>query len=409
MKRDFVYTAISVGSRLLVGLLLFLLLARLWGPQTFGTFAFVFSVCALLMLVVDFGFSLYLMREVAATPARAGALLAQSLRAKLVLCLPLLVLAGVAWLAVGSATLPPALFSALLISALLMSFVDFLAAPLRALGRYDLETGLVTAGNAVQFLLAGGVAWAGGNVLPVALAMILSRAIFMVVAWQLLRHVLPGVPWRAGGEGVRSTLRSVWPYGVDGMLTTAWSQLDIVAVRLMLGVQAAGLYTAGQKIVQGVSSLAPVVGNVMIPRLSHQAAHAQAAFWRTAIKTGVVMALIGFLFAAPLLLAPQAIVMHLFGPAYAGLADVLPWFGLLLLVRYVGASFGLTLTAAGLQRRRVRCQLLGLLTLLVLLGFALGRPVGMNYVVGAMVASFVVLTLGYAHELRAHHRRAEFA
>lgn len=409
MKKNFLYTAISVGSRLLVGLLLFLLLARLWGPQDFGTFAFVFSICALLMLVVDFGFALFLMREVAAHPDQAVNLLSQSLRAKLALCLPLAMLSLLAWAILGSGTLPPSLFAALLTAALLMSFVDFFAAPLRALGRYDLETVLVTAGNTVQFLLAGGVAWAGGGVLLVALAMVASRAVFLAAAWQMLRRVVPGLRWRGGGGAVRSTLRRVWPYGVDGMLTTAWSQLDVVAVRLLLGVQAAGLYTAGQKIVQGVSALAPVVGNVMIPRLSRQAAQRDPGFWRTASKTGLLMAGTGLFFAWPLLVWPEAIVHALFGPAYAPLAPLMPWFGLLLVVRYVGASFGLTLTAAGQQHRRLRCQLLGLVCFAVMMAAGTVLAVDLTYIVLAMLGSFVVLTLGYAHQLRAHRRQAQAA
>lgn len=406
MRRNFLFTAISVGSRLLVGLFLFLLLARLWGPELFGTFAFVFSVCALLTLLVDFGFATFLLREVAAAPERAGDLLAAGMRAKLALCLLSLAAALAVALLLGPGTLPPALFAMLLTATVLMSFADFFIAPLRALGRYDLETGVVTVANSLQFLLAGGVAWAGGGVLAVATAMVVSRALFLAGAGAMLRRVLPAVAWRsAGGHTVRQTLRRVWPFGVDGMLTTAWSQLDVVAVRFFFGVQAVGLYTAGQKIVLGVSALAPIVGNVMIPRLARQSTTRAPGFWRTAGKTGLLMTAIGFAFAWPLMLLPQHLALVLFGESFAPLAPLLPWFGGVLVLRYVGASFGLTLTAAGLQRRRLACQVLAMITFLGLLVPVGLRSGGARDVVAALLLSYAVLTALYAHELWRHRLR----
>lgn len=360
MKRNFLFTAISVGSRLLVGLLLFLLLARLWGPELFGTFAFVFSVCALLTLLVDFGFAVFLLREVAAAPEQAGPLVAASLRAKLALCAVLLLAAIAVAALLGPKLLPPGLFLVLLLATVLMSFADFFIAPLRALGRYDLETGVVTVSNTLLFLLAGGVAWAGGGVMAVAGAMVAARCLFALAAWATLRRVLPAAPWRAGGVAVRPLLQRIWPYGLDGMLTTAWSQLDVVAVRLFFGVQAAGLYAAGQKVVLGVSALAPIVGNVMIPRLSRQCALRHLGFWRTSAKTGGLMTVIGVSLAAPLFLFPIQVTSLLFGTSYFELSTMLPWFGVLIFVRYLGAGFGVVLTSAGLQRKRMIGQVCGL-------------------------------------------------
>lgn len=405
MKRNFLFTAISVGSRLLVGLLLFLLLARLWGPELFGTFAFVFSVCALLTLVADFGLAVFLLREVAAAPDQARALVAGSLRAKLAMCCVLVLAALATATVMGPATLPPGLFSVLLVTTLLMSFADFLVAPLRALGRYDLETVVVTSANALMFLVAGSVAWAGGGLLAVALAMGLSRALFVVGAWGMLRRILPAVPWRTGGDALRPMLRRIWPFGVDGMLTTAWSQIDVIAVRMFFGVQAAGLYAAGQKIVLGVSALAPIVGNVMIPRLSRQSATRARGFWRTAAKTGLLMAAIGVLFAWPLIALPQSLTLLLFGEAYTGLAELLPWFGAVLMMRYVGASFGLTLTAAGLQRRRLACQIVAVIVFVLLLAPLGWLPDDARAVVIALLLSYAVLTALYAYQLWTHWLR----
>jgi O-antigen/teichoic acid export membrane protein len=361
MKRNFLYTGVSVGSRLLVGLLLFLLLARLWGPAQFGLFSFVFSVCALAVLVVDFGFAVYLLREVAAQPAAAPRLIAEAFRAKLVLAALVVVLLALATWIAGPQALPPPLVVPLFLTALVMSFADFFVAPLRALGRFDLEAGLVTLANALQFVLAGSVAWLGGSAVLVACAMVVSRCVYLALSWRATHRLLPDLRLATPVvTGPMHTLRRAWPYGVDGMLITVWNQLDVVAVRILFGTQAVGLYSAGQKIVLGVGALAPVVGNVMIPRLSRQATTRDPAFWRTALKTGALMASIGAVFGIPLMLFPEQLSHLMFGASYQGLAALLPLFGGVLLLRYVAASAGVVITAAGFQSRRVVVQLVGL-------------------------------------------------
>lgn len=396
MKRNFAYTAVSVGSRLLVGLLLFLLLARLWGPAQFGLFSFVFSFSALLVLLVDFGFALYLLREVAASPADAARLIAEALRAKLVLMLMATGLLVGTGLVIGPVALPPALLAPLFLAALAMSFADFFVAPLRALGRYDLEAGLVTLANGLQFALAGTVAWQGGSPMAVGWAMLLARLAYLALALGATRRVVPqlrlGAPVAAGPW---ATLRRAWPYGVDGMLVTAWNQLDVVVVRVLFGLQAVGLYSAGQKIVLGIGALAPVVGNVMIPRMSRLAATGAPAFWSTAAKTAATMACIGAAFGLPLMFFAQPLADLMFGQSYEGLAGLLPLFGGVLLLRYVAASAGVVITAAGFQARRVVVQLAGLAVVAGLLAWLATTEATLSDFILVYMVGQLAMTSGY--------------
>lgn len=397
MRRNFIYTGVSVGSRLLVGLLLFLLLARLWGPAQFGLFSFVFSFSALLVLLVDFGFAVYLLREVAARPSEASRLIAEALRAKLVLMMLAVLLLVGSGLAIGPAVLPPALLAPLFLAALAMSFADFFVAPLRALGRFDLEAGLVTLANALQFALAGAVAWQGGSPMAVGWAMLVARLFYLALALRATRQVVPQLQLSAPvAAGPWTTLRRAWPYGVDGMLITAWNQLDVVVVRVLFGTQAVGLYSAGQKIVLGIGALAPVVGNVMIPRLSRLAATKARSFWTTAGKTGALMACIGAAFGVPLMLFAQPLADLMFGQSYQGLAALLPLFGGVLVLRYVAASAGVVITAAGYQSRRVVVQLLGLAVVACLVAWlATTTQRSLTDFIRVYMVGQVVMTLGY--------------
>lgn len=360
MTHNFIFTGLSIGSRLLTGMLLFILLARLWGPEVFGHFSFVLSVTALLTLIVDFGFSSYLLREIGAVPESAPSIVDAGLRLKRALVPIAIVAAALLTLTLGEAT-PLSLVVPLMLSALIFSFSELFIAPLRALGRYDIETRLIVSANVAQFGGAGIVAWQGGTPVQVAWTIVLVRTMLLVGAYAGLRRLVPAVRSRVRPrDSIRATLGRIAPYGFDGVLTTMWSQLDVVLVRLLYGNHGAGIYVAGQKLVQGACALAPIIGNVMIPRLSRMAAVGSEELGRTANATTALMWGVGLIFSLPLALFPDLIVRALFGPGYSGLEGYLPFFSLVLFFRFAAAGFGALVTAAGLQRRRVVAQLTGL-------------------------------------------------
>lgn len=395
MSRNFVYTGISIGSRLLTGLCLFVLLARLWGPETFGLYSFVFSLVAILVLLVDFGFSGYLLREIGATPEALVPIFRDGLFAKSVLVPVCLLIAALLVASLGAAT-PLALVIPLLLAALLLSFADFCIAPLRALGRYDLETKIIVSTNLAQFSAAAGVAWVGGSPIEVAWVIVASRCVYLMVAAIGLRRAVPALTQVAPARAsLKTTFRRIAPYGLDGLLTTAWSQLDVVLVRALYGAHGAGLYAAGQKLVQGACALAPVVGNVMIPRLSRLAATESTQLAHVGAKTAGLLWVMGFVFSLPLLVFPELVAVFFFGAAYEQLGGYFRLFGVVLLLRFGAAGFGVLVTAAGMQSRRVIGQCVGLCVFLLAVVAAFTFNLDLDAFLFAYAAGFVTIALIY--------------
>jgi O-antigen/teichoic acid export membrane protein len=126
-------------------------------------------------------------------------------------------------------------------------------------------------------------------------------------------------------------------------------------------VRAVGLYQAGMKLVQGVSRLAPILALYLLPRLTRRV---QAGGMEQAVFTMGVFGGIGLLSGGALAVAADPIANTLFGPRFAELGALLPWFGLLLALRFIETGAGLVLVAADLQRRKVWLVALQLLVLL---------------------------------------------
>ena len=48
---------ISTGVRLLTNLVLFVVLAHVWGPVVFGVFMYPYAIASILVRIVDYGFT----------------------------------------------------------------------------------------------------------------------------------------------------------------------------------------------------------------------------------------------------------------------------------------------------------------------------------------------------------------
>lgn len=365
MTRNFLFTGLSIGSRLLTGLVVFIVLARSWGPELFGLFSFVFGVVSLLTLIVDFGYAAYVLREVGADPTDLPNIYHGGVRAKVRLTVFVLLVALTVSI-VASNTFPPQIFLPMMLSGILLSFADYHVAPLRALGAYALESKIIVSYNLIQFVVIGSIAILGGGVKLVAAAYVVTRAAYLLIAWRSLTSLVPLLSTLSStSRKASSSLRSSFPYALDSALTISWNQLDIVLVRVLYGAHTAGIYAAGQKLLQGACALAPVIGNVMIPRLAKLAATANPEFETVARMTTILMGVSGLLLSAPLLIFSDCLIETLFGSQYAELEEILMVFGVLILVKFASAGYGALLTSLGLQTRRTIYQACGLMVFIV--------------------------------------------
>src|SRR2546426_4387529 len=87
MRRNSIFSFLSAATRLLTNMLLFVGIARFYGPEGFGQFTVAHTYLTLFFLIADFGFDLLLTTEIARAPGRSGLLMQQFFPAKLILSL----------------------------------------------------------------------------------------------------------------------------------------------------------------------------------------------------------------------------------------------------------------------------------------------------------------------------------
>ena len=379
-------TYFRIGSQLLV----FLLLARMLGAEQFGLFSYWFSITSLVAIPVNYGFGVQLLREAAREPEQRQTIVNQMLAAKLLLTLAVLALCALASGCISS--LP--LFWLLLITALFESYVDFYNFALRSQGGYASEARVTFAASLLQLVLVAGTALLAPSLVPVAAAYCASRALALLMTRRTARTGAPsGGALQFAPASLVATLRSGFPYAADMGVTVFNNAIDVILLKQLATVRVVGIYQAGLRLMMGGTTPAMVVSNVYLPRVSALDSSSKE-YARAVADLNLKMVALGGGISVLLALFSEPLTEILFGAEYQELAQLLPWFALVLVLRYVAASFGINLTAAGHQSVRVVANLLYLAVFLVA-SFLL---IPTHQAVGALMAgacATLALALGY--------------
>lgn len=353
LKHTF-FMGLSTVLRLLTGVVVFIILARAWGPEKFGIFMYGFTLTSLAALIADYGFAQQVMRDVARLPEKAADALAAAMSAKLIIVAVLLVVAIVVSVVRYESMEKEAILWVLLIGGLIGSFAESYIAVFRGLQRYHEETVIMTWVNLLHIATICVLLWLGVGVLGVAWGILASRVLFLAMAWRAFRRLHPEAPPFAVASRAEgwSAIKAGFPFAAESGFTNFQAQADTLIVNHMLGPVAVGVYQAGLRLMQGANSFAQVLSNVYMTAMAGKLEDRHAMhvfgnrmFWQM-LMIGAGCFVIFTVGAAP-------ITALLYGAKYTALVELMPWFGLVLLARYVAAIHGVILSAIGMQSIRV--------------------------------------------------------
>ena len=399
MFRDSVFSLITTIVKLTTGVVMFVVLAHIWGPERFGVFMYPFAIAGILVKVVDFGFLLQVARDVGRNPSDAHATMSRALGAKLILVVPAAAAAYVVAIFLPGSNGFGALLALLLVDAISNSFAQFLNIPLRALGRFDEEAKIAAFGNALVFAAVVAVALAGHGPLEAAGVMAACRAVNLLFSLNAYRRLLGDSP-RAIVE--RQSLRtSLWvglPFGVHATVATLNMQVDTLMVQHFLGAPYLGLYQAGMRILLGALLVGDALNSVYLSAMA-RASHDRQELSRLGQRMTRQLLTVGLFGFGCIIAAGPWVVRLLFGARYEALSPLLPLFGFLAFIRYGGVSYGTLLTLADRQAVRV-FAVCGVMVLGLGLNALLIPRFGLTGAISAAIVGHLVLYAVYVTAAR---------
>lgn len=398
LKHTFFMT-LSTAFRLLTGVVLFIAMARVWGPDKFGSFMYMFTVTSLFALFVDYGFSQQLMREVGHAKYQTSKLILGVMSAKFLLASGMIVVASIISLTSWGQSQDLLLMWILLLTGLAGSFAETFNAVFRGLGQYHEETSIAAWVNVIHFTLVAAMLFIGVGVTGVAVGFLISRILFLFLALRTYRRLVVDESHKGYfqlAEGV-SNIKSGLPFAAETAFTNFQSQADTLIVNYFLGSAAVGIYQAGLRLIQGANTFAQVLSNVYLPSMAGKA-NDKLGLTKLANRLYFQMLLIGTFCFILFAVGAEFITHMLYGTKYNSLVSLMPWFGFLLLLRYIAASHGVTLSAMGQQSVRVYAIATALVVLFASSPFLISQ-FGLAGMLYASVMAVVCLYMVYANTL----------
>ena len=352
--RNTALSAIVTGSRVSAVALAMLLLARRLGPGGFGEFTYAITLAGVFAVIPDYGFSLQVVRDIVAAPGRWHAVWVPATQAKIALAIVASV-GVVGWLLLG---VPGAgrhvTVLVVFASALALSFGQLNAYVFRGLDRFDLDAVSALVLNALFLVAVIAAVVEGGDALWAAFAYLGARVVYLVLTWIFLRRLAEAhlatneryQPWWV-------VLREGFPYGLHAAVAVLYVSVDTLVLGRYYPVGVVGIYQAGMRLVFASMFVPEVLTSGLFPSFAKALAHGNRA---EAVRLGDgmnrIMVLSGGAVASLLVLAPSFVRMIVFSSPYQALDPLLPWFGVIILLRFLGATYGAMVTAAGGQTWR---------------------------------------------------------
>lgn len=366
IARGTISTSIVLGIRALVQTGTLLIVARLLGPDDFGTFAGVASLAVVLGTLSAFGMQLVLLREVSRDPTRREEVLARALPVTVstgTLLLGVFLAACLTVLA-GLAVPLPVLLAIGIAETLIQPILALAVRDLTGLGFPARSQLLATLPLTLRLALATVVLWISP---PEPLAVYAyaylgaSAAALIVISTSRLSPWRPLACWR---WPKRAQLEDSAGLALLSMTSLAPGELDKTLAARLLAAGDSGLYAAAQRAVGAVTLPVSAMMLSALPRLYREGHDQSTRIWRLLAFISGASAAYGMALAAILWLAAP-LIESLFGAPYHGIEEAIRWLCAAVPAMSLRITLGSTLLAMGTTRVRVAMELVGLLTLLV--------------------------------------------
>lgn len=403
MLRNSFFSLVSTGVRVLAASVVFIVMAHAWGPEVFGVFMYPFTIAAIVVKVADYGFALQLMRDIGHAPGQAVQIMRRAFGAKLLLIMPAALVAIIVGVTLPHKEPYGALFGLLLCDALANSFALFFNTPLRALGRFDFEAYVITGANIALFTVIVGMVAFGAGPVAVAAGFVVVRLGYLIAAWKGCERIL--------GEHLRPQwaraplafmLKRGFPFAVHATVGTLGMHVETIMIQHYLGASAVGLYQAGMRILLGALLVGDALNNVYLEALA-RAGRQGTELNRLSTRMTRHLLVLGVLAFLCTIGGSDWIVRLLYSHRYDNLIPLLPFFGLLMFIRYGGTSYGTLLTLA--DRQLVRAlAMIGMVVLGVAINVMLIPRFGLIGAIGAAICSNVALYSVYVAATWRDHR-----
>lgn len=315
-----VWKAVNLLSSLVVGIWL----ARHLGPESYGLYAYVLALVALLLPVAQFGLNGIAVKELKLEPEASGEILGTAFALRIVgaVAATAAVVAIARLSALDAPDLPllaGVVAAAGVIGSLRVTECHFLA--VEAPRAYVLGSAAVTVAFAllkIALILFG--AGVTGFLIVAASETVLAGVAAIWVYW---RGVGSPFAWRVRWGRMKGYVRRAAPLIISGLTAVVYLKVDLVFLSEMVSVEAAGVYAVASRISEIWYFLPTIVATAVFPRLIETRRDRPARYLEQLQSVFDLLTMVAIAIAIAVGFFASDVIRILFGEAYAEAGPIL--------------------------------------------------------------------------------------
>jgi O-antigen/teichoic acid export membrane protein len=318
---SYLYAILGEGT-LALTFVLYVLLARVLGPETYEIFAAAVALGAILSLFMQFGFPTLINREVAANPIEGSKLTVEFLLIQLIFA----AIVAIALWPVAK-TLGFEGKGAIVCYLVLLSEVDrgvkmTLRSVLRGKGWFRTETISVAIERSAVVVVALFVLFQTKNLIWVVTSIVIVRSLDIIGLFWFLSSKTR-IYSRLSLKQFQQSIRRASPFAVSGILWILYYQVDVVMLKAIGAVGQAGFYSAAYRVMEIFSALPRAVFYVIFTQLTRCHANTPQELPQEIYKTTRLLLLVVFPAILMAGFAQKILINLLYGDRYSASVDSL--------------------------------------------------------------------------------------
>lgn len=350
IKKNSFFSLVSIASRLVANFVVFLILARYYGPEVFGQFTFAHTLATTFLLFADFGFDILLTTEVAKSQKKASKIFQQIFSLKLIFTFAalvgMLVFSALFNLSEASRELT-VIFSFFMV---FTTLTNFFYAFFKGFEKLEYESVISFIINIGLIIFTGASIYFRVDVFYVAIGFAFSRFAGFLLGIKFSYKLAPDIKYKLLFEGFKNIRGKMLIFGFHFLFSFLFFQLDTILIALLKGDYYVGIYQSVFKLIMLPLVLPEIFINVLLPLLSRLSIENYEQ-WK---KVGRLMSKILFIVIIPISLIlyiySEQIISIIYGSGnYIEAIDVLKVFAVIIFVRFCLEPFALMLTTSDRQ------------------------------------------------------------
>lgn len=401
LDRLFKITLILSSSQVLSRFLSFgfsLIVARYLGVELFGKFTYAYSLIFLLVVVVDFGLSTLIVREIVQNKSKVNLYLLHSFIIRIILAGILYTILYYHVTVISTVDIEKGRL--LLILGLLLfvkAFFDTTLTYFQAFERQHIYGYLNLANNFVLILAGIGFVFFQKNLLYFASAPIIAGIIASVISIIII-FSKSSLKYQFSFKFLKSLIIKTLPFGFTLFTTAAYARMNILILSWLTSDVEVGEYGASLRLVEGFLII-PIVGARMIYPVLSRFSEDPVYFQKIVEKSLKLLILSAFFIITLGIVSSKFIIVSLYSQSYANSSEIFQILVVTLVSTYPNYILGNSLFSLNRQKLVLRVVISALILNLIL-NFLLIPIIGGRGAAIAALISGTSIMFGYIWLLR---------